>query len=335
MLFGACQFFSPRPTENQTASAPDSLALQAMKRLPNMVRSAPDTIGPLDLDSSFAQALLQQTLYLVRPSTRDNPLRGIKREDLLKSIHALEQWKALTPAKLYESFDFYEVQTSHRAEKVRLTGYYTPVLHASRKQTANYKIPLLRRPRSWSTNVPTTDEIFAGALNGKGLEIAWCRSQKEIKNAQMQGSCVIEFPDGKHKFLGFDGTNKTLLKNMSDSVTNDVQSNFDLGAAYIFFQEQDTLAYGAAGFPVTPGYSIAVDQSVIPLGACLLARIPLRDSTGVTRYTHRIVMAQDMGASIKSTGHIDLYCGYGKSGYQMVQQIAGFGQLWLLLPKSK
>jgi membrane-bound lytic murein transglycosylase len=324
----SCHLFADEKSDNQTAVRPDSLLNQKGKRLPSMVFAPPDSIGPLDWHPNFEQALLQQTLYLTRPSTRQRPLTGIKKEDLMRTVHKLRDWKTLTPESLYAEFDFYRIQTDHQAEKVRLTGYYTPSIKVSRKKTAAFSVPLLRRPTQWQGAAPSAGQIHAGALNGKGLEIAWCKNQKALRNAQLQGSCMIEYPDGQVKFLGFGGTNKSLQQGSNDQNTDDP------GNTYVFFQERGSNAWGAAGFPLTEGYSIAVDQQVIPLGGCLLARIPIRNEQGKTAYIHRIVMAQDMGGSIKSTGHIDLYCGVGEQGLKRVNQIAGYGQLWLMLPKK-
>jgi membrane-bound lytic murein transglycosylase len=323
----SCQLFSDEKKENETAMRPDSLMLLKGKRVPNMVLAPPDSIGPLDWGAHFDDALLQQTLYLVRPSTRQKPLNGIKKQDLVGTINKLQSWKTLSPQLLYEYFDFYRIQTDQQAEKVRLTGYYTPSLKVSRKKTAVYSVPLLRRPTKWLGAPLSAEQIYQGALHGKGLEIAWCKNQKTLRNAQLQGSCMLEYPDGQRKFLGYGGTNKSLSQNADDDTT-------DKGKAYVFFQERGTNAWGAAGFPLTEDYSVAVDQHVIPLGACLLARIPIRDSLGHTTYLHRIVMAQDMGGAVKTTNHIDLYCGVGAEGLQKVNQIAGYGKLWLMLPKK-
>jgi membrane-bound lytic murein transglycosylase A len=297
-----------------------------------MELNPPDSIGPLDWNPEFSQALLQNTLYLIRQSTRNKPMRSISKEDLKGTVHLLQYWPELTPAKLYELFDFYEIQTQNRSEKVRLTGYYTPVIEVSRKRSSRYVVPFLRRPKQWSGAIPTSEEIQQGALSGKGLEIAWCNSLKTLRDAQLQGSCVIVYPDGDKKFLGFDGTNHT-MHSTQDSMDLTSPLVNKAGKAYVFFQERDTLAWGAAGFPLTKGYSLAVDQQVIPLGACLLARVPIRDSTGRVQYKHRIVFAQDMGGSIKSTGHVDLYCGEGKEALEAIKKIQGYGQLWLMLPK--
>jgi membrane-bound lytic murein transglycosylase A len=331
----SCHYFSQEENANQTAMLPDSLVLGTGRRLPHMLPIPPDSIGPLDFNPDFSQALVQQTLYLLRSSIRPNPIRGITQDALLKTVQNLQNWPYLTPEDMYTLFDFYQIQTTLYKEKVRITGYYTPTIEARKKKTGAYQVPLYKRPKNWNTKVPNTREIYAGALNGQGLEIAWCKTQKQVRDAQLQGSCVLQYPDGTSDYLGFDGTNKSVLKNQADSTQENPQSIADLGDAYVFFQVRDHIAWGAAGFPITQGYSIAVDQHVIPLGACLLARIPLRDSTGQTKHVYRIVMAQDMGASVKSTGHIDLYCGAGDAGRQKVNTINGYGNLWLLLPKKE
>jgi membrane-bound lytic murein transglycosylase len=322
---------SPKLSENKTALAPDSLLLQRGTRNAHMVLAPPDSIGPLDFNHYFDSALFQQTLYLVRPSIRERPITGIRKSDLIATVNALQNHaEEITPAFLYEKFDFYRIQTSHKAEKVRITGYYTPVLMVSKKKTTKYSIPLLRRPRNWSGDMPSADQIYAGALTGKGLEIAYCTSVKTLRNAQLQGSCMIQYPDGQQRFLGYGGNNRAIASS-TDSTSTLSQPE---GRSYVFFQERGENAWGAAGFPLTQGYSVAVDQRVIPFGACLLARIPLRDSTGRTQQVHRIIMSQDMGGAIKSTGHVDLYCGVGEAGLKRVKEINGFAKLWVLLPKK-
>ena len=94
---GSCGLFEGNDPRNTTASVPDSLLNQVGRRLPNMRLMPPDTIGPLDFDGAFSQALLQQTLYLLRSSTRQQPMRSISKEDLVNVIHPLQNWRELTP----------------------------------------------------------------------------------------------------------------------------------------------------------------------------------------------------------------------------------------------
>lgn len=334
LSFSACDLFRSKSPKNETAILPDSLANETGKRLFHLVLDPPDSIGPLVFHPTFSGGLMQQTLYLLRTATPERPVKGVSKEALVSSIHLLQNWPDLTPAKLYEIFDFYQLQTNHSKDQVRVTGYYTPTIPVQKKKSSKYAYPLLKRPRNWKGPIPSSSAIYQGELNGKGLEIAWCTSMQTVKNAQLQGSCIIEYPDGKKRFLGYDGTNKTMLKTQSDTSEME-QTPADLGKAYVFFQERDSVAWGAAGFPLAKDHSLAVDPRVIPIGSCLLARLPIRDSLGVKRDAYQIVLAQDMGAAIRTTAHVDLYCGIGKEGLDRVKSINGYGQFWLLLPKEK
>ncbi len=50
--------------------------------------------------------------------------------------------------------------------------------------------------------------------------------------------------------------------------------------SYLFFLEGHDKPIGAANVPLTPRYSIAVDPSVIPLGATMLGELPTLDDEG-------------------------------------------------------
>lgn len=113
-----------------------------------------------------------------------------------------------------------------------LTGYYEPLLKASRTPTAEYKTPVYRRPpdlvnvvaesergaKSASfTHMRQTDaglkpyltraEIEQGALNGKGLELLYLRDPVDVYFLQVQGSGRIELPDGEKIRISYDGKN--------------------------------------------------------------------------------------------------------------------------------
>ncbi|MCB9333361.1 MAG: hypothetical protein H6574_20045 [Lewinellaceae bacterium] len=92
---------------------------------------------------------------------------------------------------------------------------------------------------------------------------------------------------------------------------------------------------GAGYFPLTAGYSVAVDPRYIPIGATLLAELPDMDAAGNLKgYTYRILFAQDRGGAILTTKRLDLYCGVGKQGLNEARKINGLGRLWVLLPKQ-
>jgi membrane-bound lytic murein transglycosylase A len=238
---------------------------------------------------------------------------GIQKAEMQRTLELLQGINLLDPSVLLTTFDFYQVNTDFHKDRVRMTGYYTPVVYASRVQTPEFQVPMLRAPES---GIPGPTAIEAGALAGQGLELAWLRSRKELRNAQLQGNCLVEFPDGKRKYFGFG------------------QSVRGKGGAYVFFKEVDEQVLGAGTFPLTPRYSIAVDLKYIPLGATLLAELPDLDAAGRLKgYVYRILFAQDRGGGILTTKRMDLYCGIGQKGLQEARKINSFGRLWVMLPK--
>lgn len=273
----------------------------------------PDTLPYLAFDPMMLQAMYEQANFLRRGETRS--ASGISKNDMLRTVELLQSIQLLDPNVLLTTFDFYSINTDLKKDKVRVTGYYTPLIKASRVQTPEFNCPMLRRPES---GVPNPAAIEAGALAGKGLELAWLPSKKALQNAQLQGSCLIEFPDGKRQHFGFGGSVK------------------GAGGTYVFFLEVDEQVLGAGYFPLTAGYSVAVDTRYIPIGSTMLAELPDIDPSGKLKgYTYRIIFAQDKGGAIKTTKRMDLYCGMGQKGLQEARKVNRFGRLWLLLPKEK
>ena len=274
----------------------------------------PDTLPYLPFDPPMLEALYEQGNYLRRSEVKDYPVHGISKAEMLRTTELLQDCQILQPEALLDRFDFYKIKTDLRKDRVRITGYYTPIIQASRVRTDEYSVPLLRRP---DDHVPSPAAITAGALDGKGLELAWLRTKRELENAQLQGSCWVEYPDGKREHFGFGGSVR------------------GAGGAYVFFMKVGEEVFGAGFFPLTAGYSVAVDPRFIPIGATLLAELPDMDPAGNLKgYTYRILFAQDRGGAILTTKRLDLYSGIGKKGLQEARKINGFGRLWLLLPKQ-
>jgi membrane-bound lytic murein transglycosylase A len=109
-----------------------------------------------------------------------------------------------------------------------LTGYYEPVIEASRERTARFTVPLYRRPGNlvrvppdpnlpgdgtWGRLeadgrvVPHPDRaaIAAGALAGQGLELAFVADPVDAFFAQVQGSARLRLTDGSEIRIGYNG----------------------------------------------------------------------------------------------------------------------------------
>lgn len=274
----------------------------------------PDTLPFIEFNAAMLTALYEQANYLKRPEVPEKGASGISKTEMARTVDLLTGIQLLDPSVLLTTFDFYAVNTTHKSDRVRMTGYYTPLIKASRTQQGEYQYPLLRKPAS---NIPSPAAIKAGALNGQGYELAWLNAPKELSNAQLQGSCMVEFPDGKREHFGFGGSVK------------------GAGGVYVFFTKVSEEVMGAGTFPLTAGYSVAVDLRYIPLGATLLAELPDLDAAGRLKgYKYRIIFAQDRGGAILTTNRMDLYCGFGQKGLQEARKINRFGRLWVMLPKD-
>lgn len=303
--------------EGMVAMAPTArykpLILKRQVRSSVLDYGHPDTLPFLSFDPAMLGALYEQANYLRRSDVKNYPVKGISKDEMLKTVELLQECQILQPDAMLDRFDFYQVKTDLKNDQVRITGYYTPIIQASRTRTSEFTVPILRRP----DHVPSPAAISAGALEGQGLELAWLRSKKELANAQLQGSCWVEYADGKREHFGFGGSVK------------------GAGGKYVFFTKVDEKVLGAGFFPLTAGYSVAVDPRFIPIGATLLAELPDMDASGNLKgYTYRILFAQDRGGAILTTKRLDLYSGIGQKGLQEAWKINGFGRLWLLLPKQ-
>lgn len=309
-------------TKPEPADAPKEMrkARVSKRRLsPKVFRhGGPDAIAYLAFDPMMLKAMYEQANYLRRPDVPQKAASGITKDEMLRTVELLQDVQLLDPSVMLTNFDFYDINTDYKKDRVRMTGYYTPVIKASRVRTADFTVPMLRRPES---DVPPAEFIEGGALNGRGLELAWLRSRKELANAQLQGNCLVEFPDGKRQHFGFGGS---------------VKRSKGGEGKYVFFTPVDEQVLGCGFFPLTPGYSVAVDPRFIPIGSTLLAELPNIDAKGKLRgYTYRIIFAQDRGGAILTTKRMDLYCGIGQKGLQEARKINRYGRLWLMLPKER
>ena len=82
--------------------------------------------------------------------------------------------------------------------------------------------------------------------------------------------------------------------------------------------------------PLTAGYSVAVDRSVVPLGSLLWLSTTRPDGSAVVRP----VAAQDTGGAIAGEVRADLYWGTGDAAGKLAGDMKQKGNLWLLWPKG-
>ena len=102
--------------------------------------------------------------------------------------------------------------------------------------------------------------------------------------------------------------------------------------SYTFFKWKKKSVTGAAGVPLTPMHSVAVDKSCIPYGACLIAEIPVLDEDGtLIKHKWQLLFAHDTGGAIRGPGHLDLYHGNGQTAGDRAGDLHHYGRVWLML----
>ena len=262
------------------------------------------------------------------------------------------------------------VEADGRAPEGLLTGYYEPVLDASRQPTATHRVPLYAPPpglvggQAWYTRrqIDTLPEAQA-ALRGRA--IAWLADPVDALILQIQGTGRVNVrePDGRvqqvrlafaaHNGQPYQSVGRWLLDQGAireaswDAIKRWARQNPQRldemlwsNPRTVFFREE-TLSEldarfgprGAQGVALTPGRSIAVDPLSIPYGT------PVWLATqGPALSAQRLVLAQDTGGAIQGAVRADLFTGWGgwsDESFQLAAALKQPLQLWALWPKGR
>jgi len=236
------------------------------------------------------------------------------------------------------------------------TGYYEPELRGSLTRTLRFVYPIYRRPPELVEGqvYHSRAEIDAGAIRGRGLELAWLEDPVEVYFLQVQGSGRIILPDGRVMRVGYAGRNGHAYKSVGQEMIRrgshrleDVSAGeirtwvrrmggagrefLNHNPSYIFFRKLDDLSaergpLGAMGRSITPLRSVAIDPAFVPLGAPVWVEkdgaLPIR----------RLMVAQDTGGAIKGEQRADIYFGTGNEAGEAAGRIKDGGRLIQLLP---
>jgi membrane-bound lytic murein transglycosylase A len=246
-----------------------------------------------------------------------------------------------------------------------LTGYYEPLLEATRQPTAASAVPLYRPPaglaarRPWYSRqeIDTQPEARA-ALRGR--EIAYVSDPLDALVLQIQGSGRVRITeaDGSSRLvrLAFAGSNEQPYRSVGGwllqqgairdaswpgikawAQQNPQRVNEMLWSnpRYVFFNEEPLSALdaafgprGAQGVPLTPGRSIAVDKDSIPYGTPVWLASP-----GPLVRLERLVLAQDTGSAIVGAVRADFFTGWGPEAGELAGRMKQPLALWVLWPK--
>ncbi|MEO1518058.1 MAG: murein transglycosylase A [Bacteroidota bacterium] len=305
---------------------------------------------------------LKRQLRVLKYQRRKRPYQfddvEVQLSQLEQSIQTILDVAQNNPEMMADFLDAYQLKGADSKGNVKFTGYYTPILKVRREANAEYKYPIYTRPDSWEGRLPSREEIDTdGVLKDKGLELAYARNLVDIYFMQVQGSGIVEFEDGRQVLFANNGDNKynyssvgrymvrkgyvTEAETSLRSIRRYLGEHPELMAevlnsnkSYVFFTPVKSKPKGAGLVQLLADYSIAVDRRFIPMGSCLLARVPVIHRNKVTHHEYRVLLAQDVGGAIKGPGHIDVYMGVGEKARRKASSMHHYGNLWLLLPKD-
>lgn len=262
----------------------------------------------------------------------------------------------------------YRVEALERPDPDGLiTGYFEPLVDASRVPTMRFRIPLHRPPadlaqrKPWFTRQQIDTHAPAQAAL-KGREIAWVADPLDALVLQIQGSGRLRFtePDGRATVvrLAFAGHNDQPYKSVGRWLIEQGELTPDTASwpairewarrnprrvndllwsnpRTVFFREEplpDPSAgpRGAQGVPLTPERSIAVDPRSVPYGTPVWL-----DTTEPLSNTplRRLVVAQDTGTAIVGAVRADFFWGPGEQAEQQAGRMKQRLRMWALAPR--
>ncbi|WP_194437952.1 murein transglycosylase A [Vibrio fluminensis] len=239
---------------------------------------------------------------------------------------------------------------------VLFTGYFSPVMELRHQADEIYKYPVYAKP-DCGKNCPTRAEIYAGALEGQGLELGYAPNMIDPFLMEVQGSGFVHFEDDDTlEYFAYGGKNnkayvsigrvliergevpreKMSMKAIKDWVlANDeatVREVLEQNPSFVFFAPRaDAPVTGSAGIPLLPMASVAGDRSILPMGTPILAEVPLLNADGSWSGAHqlRLLIVLDTGGAVKQN-HLDLYHGMGPRAGTEAGHYKHFGRVWKL-----
>ena len=263
-------------------------------------------------------------------------------------------------AKLFFEEWFYPVElTRPKSVHGLFTGYYMPRIQGNLTRTKRFNTPIYGLPhRIRHLSQYTREKIDQGALGKAAPVIAWIDSPVERLFMEIEGSGVIQLPSGKYLYLGYAGENgapytsigsvlirrgiltkhnasKQVIKRYLESRPSSAKTILHQNKSFVFFQNlKQSIALGAQGMGLTPGYSLAVDKNWVPMGAPLWLSTSIPEKKQDKKSFQRLMIAQDTGGAIKGLMRGDIYWGSGEKAAYLGEHMKNEGHYWLLLPKK-
>jgi membrane-bound lytic murein transglycosylase A len=247
------------------------------------------------------------------------------------------------------------------------TGYFEPLIDASRTPRGSMRVPLHAPPADLATRKPwftraqiETEPAAQAALRGR--EIAFVTDPLDALLLQVQGS-------GRVRLIAADGSTQTVrlafaghndqpyrsiggwlidqgelrsgqaswpaIRDWARRFPKRVPEMLAANPRVVFFREEllpdpNLGPRGAQGVALTPERSIAVDPKSLPYGTPVWL-----DTTEPLTATplRRLVLAQDTGSAITGAVRADYFWGWGDRAEQQAGRMKQSLKMWVLWPK--
>jgi len=275
---------------------------------------------------------------------------------------------AATRQWLTQRLQPYRVEAVGGSVEGLLTGYFEPLIDASRTRRGAFQVALYAPPADLATRRPywtrqQMDTLPAAQAALRGREIAYVADPLDALLLQIQGSGRLRLvgSDGRAQTvrlayaghndqpyasvgrwlinqgeLKADGANWPAIKDWARRNPSRVQEMLWSNPRVVFFREEplpdpNIGPRGAQGVPLTPGRSIAVDPKSVPYGTPVWL-----DSTEPLSKTalQRLVLAQDTGSAITGAVRADYFWGWADGAEAQAGRMKQPLRMWVLWPKG-
>ncbi|MDQ6638120.1 MAG: MltA domain-containing protein, partial [Pseudomonadota bacterium] len=263
----------------------------------------------------------------------------------------------------------YRIESIDRDPVGLATGYFEPLVEASRVARPGFRVALYAPPADLATKSPywtrqQLETLPAAQKSLRGREIAWVRDRLDALVLQVQGSGRLAFHSERggaptlvrvayaaHNDQPYRSVGRWLIeqgelrpgeaswpairawaRQNPQRVDEMLRSN----PRFVFFREEPLPdpgvgPKGAQGVALSPGRSIAVDPLSVPYGTpvWLDTTEPL-----ASRPLRRLVVAQDTGSAIVGAVRADYFWGWGDDAEAAAGRMKQPLRMWVLWPAS-
>ncbi|MBF0287171.1 MAG: MltA domain-containing protein [SAR324 cluster bacterium] len=268
------------------------------------------------------------------------------------------------------------------------TGYYEPILSGSLESNHKFKTPLYQTPNDLiKADLEKFDPEWEGtriigkvegnqfipydsrekivdsqSLDNRAIPIAYVENNIELFFLQIQGSGLLQLPDGSLKRVNYAAQNGHTYRSIGKLLIEEnkiprekmsmqalkaylyqhpeeVRRILNHNPSYTFFREVDEGPLGYIEVPLTPQRSIAMDRKLVPRGglAFITTQAPVFENNQlITRKKlHRFVLVQDTGGAIRGHGRADIFWGHGPLAELKAGHMQQTGRLFLLVARKE